>query len=231
LGRLFEQLFAAGTVIVATSNMPPARLYEGGINRQLFLPFIAEIKQRMDILELSGATDYRLRLMSSLNAYQTPLGAAADAAMDAAWRRLTDTPKGKPAVLTVLGRKLAVPQAARGMARFTFDALCAQPLAAADYLALAREYHTILIDHIPLLSPEKDNEARRFILLIDTLYDEGVKLICSAAAAPEALYTEGAHSDGKVAGAFHRTASRLVEMQSEDYLRKGHGLRSGEGTA
>jgi cell division protein ZapE len=229
LGRLFDQLFAAGVVVVATSNTEPDRLYEGGLNRQLFLPFIAEIKQRMDVLELSGATDYRLRLMSSLNAYQTPLGPAADAAMDAAWRRLTDTAKGKPAVLTVLGRKLAVPQAARGVARFSFDALCAQPLAAADYLALAREFCTLLIDHSPLLPPEKNNEARRFILLIDTLYDEGVKLICSAAAAPDGLFPQDARGDPGLAEAFRRTASRLAEMQSEDYLRKGHGLRSQEG--
>jgi cell division protein ZapE len=223
LGRLFDQLFADGVVIVATSNTPPDRLYEGGLNRQLFLPFIAEIKARMEVLELSGPTDYRLQRMAGLDMYLTPLGPAADAAMDAAWKRLTDTAKGKPATLTVLGRKLVVPQAARHVTRFSFAELCARPLAAADYLAIARDFHTILIDHIPCLTPEMRNEARRFIQLIDTLYDEGAKLICSAAAPPDALYPEG---DG--ADAFRRTASRLAEMQSEDYLRKGHGIHAGE---
>jgi cell division protein ZapE len=121
--------------------------------------------------------------------------------------------------LTVLGRRLVVPEATRGVARFSFDALCAKPLAAADYLAIAEEFHTLLLDHIPMLSPQMRNEARRFVVLIDTLYDEGVKLICSAAAPPEALYPEG---DG--AEVFRRTASRLAEMQSEDYLRRGHGI-------
>jgi cell division protein ZapE len=234
LGRLFDQLFADGVVIVATSNTPPDRLYEGGLNRQLFLPFIAEIKARMEVLELNGPTDYRLQRMAGLDMYLTPLGPAADAAMDAAWTRLTDTypigapapadaPRGKPVTLTVLGRKLVVPQAARHVARFSFGELCARPLAAADYLAIARDFHTILIDHIPCLTPDMRNEARRFTLLIDTLYDEGAKLICSAAAPPDALYPDG---DG--ADAFRRTASRLAEMQSEDYLRKGHGIHAGD---
>jgi cell division protein ZapE len=122
-------------------------------------------------------------------------------------------------ILTLLGRQLVVPQAARGVARFSFDALCARPLAAADYLAIAEEFHTVLLDHIPLLTPEMRNEARRFVVLIDTLYDEGVKLVCSAAAPPDALYPQG---DG--ADAFRRTASRLAEMQSEDYLKRGHGI-------
>jgi cell division protein ZapE len=226
LGRLFGRLFAAGTVIVATSNVSPDRLYEGGLNRQLFLPFIAEIKQRMDVLELDGPVDYRLQRMLGLDVYLTPLDAAADAAMDAAWERLTDTAKGKGASLTVLGRKVPVPQAVRGVARFGFDDLCAKPLGAADYLAIAHAFHTVLIDHIPLLSPENRNEARRFVLLIDTLYDEGVRLICSAGAPPDALYPEG---DG--ADAFRRAASRLAEMQSEDYVRRGYGLHGLEENA
>ena len=217
LGRLFDRLFAEGVTIVATSNTPPDRLYEGGLNRQLFLPFIAEIQQRLEVVELNGPTDYRLQRIAGLNVYLMPLGPAADAAMDAAWERLTDTRHGKPCSLTVLGRILPVPQAAHHVARFDFNDLCAQPLAAADYLALAQEFHTLLLDHIPLLSPDMRNEARRFTLLIDTLYDEGVKLVCSAAAPPEALYPEG---DG--ADAFRRTASRLAEMQSEDYLKRGH---------
>jgi cell division protein ZapE len=219
LGRLFDRLFAEGVTIVATSNTPPDRLYEGGLNRQLFLPFIAQIKQRLEVVELNGPTDYRLQRISGLKVYLTPLGPQADAAMDAAWERLTDCKRGKPASLAVLGRQVPVPQAAYHVARFDFADLCAQPLAAADFLAVAQEFHTLLLDHIPLLTPEMRNEARRFILLIDTLYDEGVKLICSAAAPPEALYPAG---DG--AETFRRTASRLAEMQSEDYLRRGHGI-------
>jgi cell division protein ZapE len=219
LGRLFDRLFAEGVTIVATSNTSPDRLYEGGLNRQLFLPFIAEIQRRLEVVELNGPTDYRLQRISGLNVYLTPLGPKADAAMDAAWERLTDCKRGKPASLMVLGRKVPVPQAARHVARFAFSDLCAQPLAAADFLAVAQEFHTLLLDHIPLLSPEMRNEARRFILLIDTLYDEGVKLVCSAAAPPDGLYPAG---DG--ADAFRRTVSRLAEMQSEDYLKRGHGI-------
>jgi cell division protein ZapE len=219
LGRLFDRLFVEGVTIVATSNSPPDRLYEGGLNRQLFLPFIEEIKQRLEVVELNGPIDYRLQRIAGLDVYLTPLGPKADAAMDAAWQRLTDSKRGKSMHLTVLGRQVPVPQAARGVARFGFAGLCAQPLAAADFLAVAQAFHTLLLDHIPVLSPEMRNEARRFILLIDTLYDEGVKLICSAAAPPEALYPEGDGSD-----AFRRTASRLAEMQSEDYLKRGHGI-------
>jgi cell division protein ZapE len=218
---LFEQLFARGVVIVATSNTAPERLYEGGLNRQLFLPFIAEIKERLDIVELDGGVDYRLQRLSGLNIYLQPLGAEADAAMNAAWQRLTDTKRGAAQTLRVLGRSLTIPQAAKGVARFSFGDLCAKPLAAADYLAIAHDFHTLLIDHIPKLGPAERNEARRFVVLIDTLYDEGVKLICSAAAPPEQLYKAG---DG--AEAFRRTVSRLHEMQSEDYLKRGHGLHA-----
>jgi len=221
LGRLFDRLFADGVTIVATSNTSPDRLYEGGLNRQLFLPFIEEIKQRLEVVELNGPTDYRLQRLSGVKVYMTPLDADADAAMDEAWRRLTDTIKGKPTSLTVLGRQLPVPQAARGVARFSFEELCDRPLAAADYLAIAQAFHTILIDHIPAMTDNMHNVARRFTLLIDTLYDEGVKLICSAAVAPGQLYSEGIASE-----AFNRTVSRLAEMQSEDYLRKGHGIHA-----
>jgi len=221
LGRLFEQLFARGVVIVATSNTAPERLYEGGLNRQLFLPFIAEIKERLDVVELDGGIDYRLQRLSGLNIYLQPLGAEADAAMDAAWQRLTDTKRGAPQTLRVLGRTVTIPQAAKGVARFNFGDLCAKPLAAADYLAIAHGFHTVLLDHIPKLEPAQRNEARRFVVLIDTLYDEGVKLICSAAAPPEQLYKTG---DG--AEAFRRTVSRLHEMQSADYLKRGHGLHA-----
>jgi cell division protein ZapE len=219
LGRLFQQLFALGVVVVATSNTPPKNLYQGGLNRQLFLPFIAMLEEKLETIELKGAVDYRLQRMSGLDIYITPLGPEADAKMDAAWKRLTDTARGEAQWLTVLGRSLRVPQAAKGVARFSFDDLCGQPLAAADYLAVARHYHTLLLDHIPRMDSTMRNEARRFIVLIDTLYDEGVKLICSAAAEPGALYEAG---DG--AEAFRRTASRLMEMRSDDYLKRGHGI-------
>jgi len=218
LGRLFDQLFERGVVVVATSNTPPDQLYEGGLNRQLFLPFIAEIKQRLEIVELNGPVDYRLQRMSGLNIFIHPLGPQADWAMDEAWKRLTDVARGAALTLTVLGRPLTVPQAAKGVARFSFEDLCAKPLAAADYLAIAHSFHTVLIDRVPKLGPEQRNEARRFVVLVDTLYDEGVKLICSAAADPDSLYETG---DG--AQAFRRTASRLHEMQSADYLKRGHG--------
>ncbi len=216
LGRLFEKLFALGAVIVLTSNTEPSRLYEGGLNRQLFLPFIALIEDRLTVVELNGPRDYRLDRMAGLNLYITPLGPEADRLMDAAWRRLTDTERGEPLTLDVLERKLIVPEAVPGIARFSFDALCGKALGAADYLAIAERFHTILIDRIPKLGPADANAARRFTLLIDTLYDERVKLICSAAAPPQELYVEGENE-----AAFRRAASRLVEMQSEDYLRTG----------
>ena len=219
LGRLFDRLFADGVIIVATSNTPPDRLYEGGLNRQLFLPFIEEIKQRLDVVELNGPIDYRLQRLSGVKVYLTPLNWEAEEGMNAAWLRLTDTKYGRATTLTVLGRKLPVPLAARGVARFSFDELCDRPLAAADYLAIAQEFHTLLIDRIPVMTENMHNVARRFTLLIDTLYDEGVKLICSAAAPPDQLYPAGIASD-----AFRRTASRLAEMQSEDYLKRGHGI-------
>jgi cell division protein ZapE len=220
LGRLFEQFFAGGMVIVATSNTPPERLYEGGLNRQLFLPFIDEIEARMEVVALNGPTDYRLMGLKDVAVYLTPLDGAADAAMDAAWAKLAGG-AGKPMALAMLGRTLPVPRAGRGAARFTFDELCVRPLGTADYLAIARQFHTVFIDHIPVMGEADRNAARRFILLIDTLYDEGVKLVCSAAAPPEGLYPAGSGAD-----AFRRTASRLVEMQAEDYLAKGHGVHA-----
>ena len=212
LGRLFEQLFLRGVVVVATSNIAPERLYEDGLNRQLFLPFIALLKERMDVVCLNGRVDYRRGLDRSGSAYFTPLGPEADAAMDKAWRDLAGG-GGEETSLAVLGRTLRIPQAAGGAARFSFDDLCRAALGAADYLAVARHYHTILIDNVPAMAPLARDEARRFTLLIDTLYDEGIRLICSAAAPPEALYPKG---DG--AQAFRRTASRLHEMQSHAYI-------------
>jgi cell division protein ZapE len=164
--------------------------------------------------------------MGGLNVYMTPLGSAADEAMDQAWIQLTHERKATAATLTVLGRQLLVPKAARGVCRFTFAELCEQPLAAADYLAIAHNFHTVMIDRIPQMGPAQRNEARRFVVLIDTLYDEAVKLVCSAAVPPEQLYTQG---DG--ADVFRRTASRLIEMQTDDYLRRGHGVHVLAGAA
>lgn len=223
LGRLFEALFAQGVVIVATSNTPPDRLYEGGLNRQLFLPFIRQIESRLAVLALNGPTDYRMQRLAGVQTWMAPLSEDTEAQMHAAWRKLTGTGAGRPALLTVLGRKLVVPQAARGVARFSFADLCEQPLGAGDYLAIAHGFHTLLIDHVPALSPQMTNQARRFILLIDTLYDEGVKLIASAAAPADALWPPGGMGTA-LDEAFRRTASRLAEMQSADYLKRGHGL-------
>ncbi|HTT84113.1 MAG TPA: cell division protein ZapE [Rhizomicrobium sp.] len=215
LGRLFEQLVALGVVIVATSNTPPQRLYEGGLNRQLFLPFIALIEEKLDVVELGSGPDYRLGRIAGLDLYVTPLGPDADAALDRAWSRLTDDARPAAAKLTVLGRTLAIPCATEHAARFSFDQICGRPLAAADYLAIARNYDYLVIDRIPELGPLRRDQTRRFTVLIDTLYDEGVKLICSAAAAPKSLF---AGEDDM--GSFRRTASRLLEMQSRDYLRR-----------
>jgi cell division protein ZapE len=215
LGRLFEQLLALGVVIVATSNTPPQRLYEGGLNRQLFLPFIALIEEKLDVVELGGGPDYRLGRIAGVDLYVTPLGPKADAALDRAWGRLTDDAHAAPEKMTVLGRTLVIPCATEHAARFVFDQICGRPLAAADYLAIARRYDYLVIDRIPLLGPQRRDEVRRFTVLVDTLYDEGVKLICSAAAPPDCLY-----SGDEYAGAFRRTASRLIEMQSRDYLRR-----------
>jgi cell division protein ZapE len=212
LGRLFEKLFLYGVVIVATSNTEPDKLYEGGLNRALFLPFIALMKERLNLLELDSPHDYRLERMAGRELYITPLGPKADAAMDEAWLRLTDTKKGHSIALKVMGRTLVVPESAKGVARFSFDHLCGQVLGTADYLALARTFHTLFIDRIPKLSPEQRNEARRFTLLVDSLYDEKVKLVCSAAALPFDLYIEGDNADS-----FKRAASRLTEMQSARY--------------
>ena len=222
LGRLFEKLFAGGAVIVLTSNVAPNRLYEGGLNRQLFVPFIDLIKTRLDVLELDGGQDYRLEAMAGVNVYNTPLGPDADRAMNEAWARLTDDAEGGPMSLNVFGRAFAVPKCAKGVARMSFDALCRGAHSAADYVVLARNFHTLLIDGIPRLNPDEANEARRFTLLIDTLYDERTKLICSAAAPPAELFPAGESSDW-----FQRTASRLVEMRSEEYLALKPGAHEG----
>jgi cell division protein ZapE len=206
IGRLFERLLARGTVIVATSNTPPDRLYKNGLNRQLFLPFIAVLKTRLDVVHLAG-TDYR-RAFSG-EAYQTGPGAVA--AMDEIWAGLGGH-RAHPKTLNVLGRRLPVPHAVAGAARFSFAELCEQPLGPADYLALAGAFSTLVIDAIPVLGPASREAAKRFQTLIDILYDRNVRLFCSAAAAPDGLFPE---SD-----AFARTVSRLLEMRAAAYTSK-----------
>ena len=213
LGRLFARLFAEGVVCVATSNTSPDRLYEKGLNRALFLPFIDLIHAHMDVVRLDARTDYRTGRDAGVESYVTPLGPAADAAMDRAFARLAGGVPPRPETLRVKGRALAVPLTADGLARFSFAELCERPVGAADYLALAERFHTLLIDRVPVLRPSQRDAARRFINLVDTLYDARVRLVVSAAAEPQALYTQG---DG--AAAFQRTASRLLEMRSPEYL-------------
>ena len=215
LSRLFGQLFDSGLTLVTTSNTPPDELYKGGLNRDLFLPFIDVLKRNADIFFLDIGVDYRLAKLAGTQVYVTPLGPAARAALDAAWRRLTGTDKGAPATLTNHGRTIAVPEAAEGVARFSFDSLCRAPLAASDYLVIARAYHSIIIDDVPVLKDGERDTARRLILLVDTLYDRGIRLIVSAAAEPAELYTA---TWGEEAASFPRTVSRLIEMRSEAYL-------------
>ncbi len=213
LGRLFERLFDEGVVIVATSNRPPDDLYKNGLNRQLFLPFIALLKERLDVLELSGPHDYRLRQLMAAPVWYAPLGPAADESMERAWRRLTAGAAPQAVTLDVGGRALRVEREAAGVARFTFEELCARPLGAADYLEIAERFHTVLLEDIPKLSPSKREEAARFRTLIDALYEAKVKLVATAEAEPQRLYPEGDQSFE-----FERTASRLMEMRSEGYL-------------
>ncbi len=208
LGRLFKNLFDKGVVMVATSNAAPERLYWNGLNRQLFEPFIALIENRMDVLELEAAKDYRLDKLSKLPHYFAPDDAATRAALDAQWTLLTAGKIAGPMHLDVQGRRVLVPIAANGAARFSFADLCEKPLGARDYLAIAKAFHTVLIDGIPTLGREKRNEARRFMTLIDVLYDQRIRLVASAAAEPAALYPAGDSAE-----AFERTASRLMEMR------------------
>ncbi|MEX0954291.1 MAG: cell division protein ZapE [Rhizobiaceae bacterium] len=215
LSRLFSALFSQGVVLVATSNVAPGNLYKDGLNRGLFEPFIAILKQHARMLSLDGDTDYRLQRLNRLPVYSTPLGEKADREMDAAWAAITDGKDVAPAELDLKGRKVHVPLAAGQAARFDFHDICEKPLAARDYNAICDRFDTIFVDHIPVMDRTKRNEAKRFILLIDTLYDRGRRLVASAAAVPHALYAE---TSGTEAFEFERTASRLIEMQSKDWL-------------
>ena len=220
LGRLFKRLFEFGVVVVATSNVPPSELYQDGLNRALFLPFIALMEERMDVVQLSARTDFRLEKLAGTPVWYVPADRAAEAALDQSWRRLTSGHAGEAQSLVVKGRTIHVPCATMGVARFSFHDLCEQPLAATDYLKIAHEFHTVLLDHIPVMDYDRRNEAKRFIALIDTFYDNGVKLVASAEAEPDALYCA---SEGFEASEFKRTASRLIEMRSQAYLALPHG--------
>ncbi|WP_428407500.1 cell division protein ZapE [Hyphococcus sp.] len=226
LGRLFTSLFERGVVVVATSNRAPDELYKDGLNRQLFLPFIDLLKSKLNVFEMCSARDYRLEKLSAAPVYLTPLGPEADKAMDHAWENMISGAHVRREEIQMKGRKLIVPRAARGAARFAFADLCEKPLGAADYLAIARRYGALFLDHIPVMGPDMRNEAKRFSTLIDTLYDAKVKLICSAAAEPGALYVAG-HG----AFEFERTASRLMEMRTADYLAAATDGMAAEGAA
>jgi cell division protein ZapE len=222
LGRLFTKLFELGTVVVATSNVAPDDLYKGGLNRALFLPFIAQISGHMDVLRLEARTDFRLEKLVGVKMWLVPADHSAAAALDKAWGKMTGSAPCKSREIAIKGRILRVPCSSHGVARFTFSELCEQPLAASDYLRLAHDYHTLLVDRIPVMDYAERNAAKRFISLIDTLYDNAVKLMASAEADPVSLYIA---TDGNEANEFKRTASRLIEMSSESYLALPHGRK------
>lgn len=217
LGRLFEALFERGVIVVATSNTVPDDLFRGQPGRDAFLPFIAVLKQHLDVLVLEARQDYRRLRPNTDDTWFVASGAEARVMLDSAFRTLSGGASVSPVTLRVMGRSLDVPQAAAGVARFSFAELCARNLGAGDYLAIATHFHTVVMDDIPLLTPDNHNEARRFINLIDNLYDHRVKLIATAAALPDALYPQG-----EGAKAFERTASRLMEMRTEAYLELPH---------
>ena len=230
LSRLFTALIEHGVTMVATSNRPPQDLYKDGLNREHFLPFIALVEERLDVMGLNGPTDYRRDRLGDGARWFVPADEAASAALSAAFFRLTDYPPEDRAHVPSLdldvggGRILHVPKALKGVAVFSFKRLCGEARGAADYLAVARHFHAVIIVGIPRMGPENRNEAARFVTLIDALYEYRVKLLASAAAMPDQLYVAG---DG--AFEFERTASRLAEMQSDAYLALGHGQQDAAG--
>ena len=224
MSRLFTALMVdEGVTIVTTSNRAPADLYKNGLNREHFLPFISLMEQNLDVMPLNGPVDYRLDRLGDMTSWHTPLGEAATDQVRKAFYRLTDyapedhdhVPSGEVEVGT---RRIFVPRSLKGVGVFSFKRLCGQPLGAADYLAIARNYHTVIVVGIPRMEPDDRNEAARFVTLIDALYENKVKLFVTADAEPEDLYHSG---DGRFE--FERTISRLKEMQSKDYMAAGHG--------
>lgn len=228
LSRLFSHLLEEGVTVITTSNRPPHDLYKDGLNRQLFLPFIDLVERALEVVPLNGPTDYRLERLGGMPTWHVPNGPEATRAVSELFFRLTDYPPEDRAnvpsedIVVQGGRTLHVPKSLKGVAVFSFKRLCGEARGAPDYLAIARRYHTVIIVGIPRLGPENRNEAARFVTLIDALYEHKVKLIASADADPAALYTAG---DG--AFEFERTASRLMEMQSAEYMAKGHGEEEG----
>jgi len=220
LGRLFTRLFELGVVVVATSNVAPEDLYKDGLNRALFTPFIALLRAQMDVVRLEAPKDFRLEKFSGQPVWYVPADEDAEVALDLAWQRLTGMLSGEPQDIPFKGRVIRVSEAAKGVARFSFQQLCEQPLGANDYLRIAHEFHTLIVERIPVMDYPERNAAKRFIALIDTIYDNAVKLIASAAAEPAALYLA---TDGYEASEFKRTASRLIEMRSQEYLSLPHG--------
>jgi cell division protein ZapE len=224
LSRLFSQLLEAGVTVITTSNRPPRDLYRDGLNRELFLPFIALIERELKVVPLNGPTDYRLHRLGGMPTWHVPNGPAATAALREAFFRLTDYPPEDSANVPSEelklpgGRMLHVPKSLKGVAVFSFRRLCGEARGASDYLAVARHFHTVIIVGIPRMGPDNRNDAARFVTLIDALYEHKVKLLAAADAEPQDLYVKG---DG--AFEFERTASRLIEMRSEDYLALGHG--------
>jgi cell division protein ZapE len=224
LGRLFEQLWMRQVVVVATSNRHPRDLYKNGLNRQLFVPFIAVLEENLELHALDGPRDYRLARLENQKVYHTPLDKFTGEEMDQAWANLTQGAAPRPTSVIATGRTLTINRAAAGCARLTFDELCAQPLGAADYLALAKRFDTILLEDVPVMGPQNRSEAARFRILIDALYENKTKLIISAAAQPDKLYGQGDQ-----AFEFERTVSRLYEMRSRDYLAAARGEEDDDG--
>ncbi len=222
LGRLFEALFERGVVVVTTSNRPPRDLYKDGLQRDLFLPFIDMIEKKLDVLELSGTTDYRLQTMRQMKTYISPVNPQTDKELMEDFWRLTSGVEPAPEHVDVLGRKVHIGLAADGVAFVGFADLCEQALGANDYLAIANKYHTLVMKGVPRLGKDNKNEAKRFVTLIDALYERKVKFVCSAEAPAEELYMEG-----EGAFEFERTVSRLMEMRSEEYMELPH-IMAGE---
>src|SRR5690606_14993656 len=217
LARLLECMFEEGIVLVTTSNVAPPDLYRDGLQRARFLPAIDLIQRHCRVLHMQSETDYRLRALTRSPVYRTPLDAGADSWLEERWHALGGDDAHRDAGIVLEGRRIAVRARSPGMAWFDFDALCEGPRGASDYIEIAREFHTLVLGGIPVFNDRRDDAARRFVTLVDELYDRNVNLVCTAAAEPVALY-----AGERLAGAFERTASRLIEMRSAEYLASEH---------